>query len=292
MNKEYKNINESNLLKILKRVVPGTTSTEYCKDMGYCNDSDIRKCQDMRKLCIICFEDSEKVIGGIAFPFNMKIDFKLASGTKAKNPIVVYRYGQSDGYMTGIEGKDFNDMLSKLENEPVIKKITEKTQFLIKEKKEAEIASKIEAFKRSDIDILTVRKDKKTGEYEEIDKRLIEIAKEKEKKTGKKIKIVDESEITKTIYLLGIGDEKLINKLELEAKLLNDVDERIMIMIAIGNVKYNENYVGVVAITSIEDDILGRDTEKDRLKNYLLSKYGGIREKREGLQFICKERFQ
>jgi hypothetical protein len=267
---------KNKLVTMLSRVIPGTTSIDNCKHLEYCIDRQIRKCGDIKKLCVMCIEKGN-VIGGIAFPFGLK----LGNDLESKNPIFIYRYGQSDRYITGIEGKGFEDLIEKFEKEPEIKRITERTQFIKDERKEFEDLSKIEAFKRSNATVLIVRRNKQ-GEYEEIDKKLMNVAREKEKETGIKIKIIDENDIVKNVYLLGIDNKELVKKLEIDVESLQNIDDRIFLLVSQGN--YNGKYEGVLAINSIDDDIFGENVEKDRMKEYFMNKY-------EGLTFICMDTF-
>ena len=262
------------MLEKLKRAVPGTTSIESCEGLEYCFTRKIRMCMDIKSVCIRCYERGE-VIGGLAFPFGIKI--------KGKNPIMIYRFGQSERYMTAIEGKGFDDVITKFEKEPIVKEITERTKFIRNEKKEFEDNQKIEAFRRSKADMLVIQKNK-LGEYENIEKRLIEVAKEKERETGVKIRIVDRDEIVKNVYLFGITNEKLVRILEIDAKTMFDADERLFIFVFPG--EFMGNYKGALTIGSLEDDINENDIEKDRLKKWLMEKYG------EGLCFICKEKLE
>lgn len=265
------------ILTMLGRLVPGTTSIDNCRYLGYCVDSQTRKCGDIKKVCIMCLEEGD-VIGGVAFTFGIK----FGSDIDNKKPILVYRFEQSDSYMTAIEGKGFDDLIEKFEKDPKIKEITDRTLFIKNEKKESKELEIIDAFKRSDANILVVRRNKQ-GEYSDLDKKLIDIAKDKEKETGIKIRIIDESEISKHVYLLGIDNKELIDKLEIEAKIICDIDERTFILVNPGN--YKGKYEGVLAINSMEDDIVGNNVEKDRLKEYFMNKYG------RGLTFICTDIF-
>ena len=265
------------MLTMLSRMIPGTTAMDNCKYIEYCMDTQIRKCGDIKNVCITCLEEGN-VIGGVALPFGIK----LGGDFDGKKPLLIYRYGQSDSYMTAIEGKGFDDLIEKFENEPKIKEITERTQFIKDEKKEFEDLAKIEAFKRSDATVLVVGRNKQGG-YEEVDKKLMNIAKEKEKETGIKIRILDRSEIVKNVYLLGIDNKELVKKLEVEAETIQDVDDRIFIMVNRGD--YKGNYVGVLAINSVDDDVIGNNVEKDRWKEYFMNKYG------EGLTYICTDAF-
>lgn len=259
------------ILEKLKRAVPGTTSIESCEKLEYCFTRKIRMCMDIKAVCIRCIERGN-VIGGLTFPFGIKIE--------GKNPIMIYRFGQSDSYMTAIEGKGFDDVISKFEKEPIVKEITERTRFIRNEKKEFEDNQKIEAFKRSKVDVLVVQKNK-LGEYEDIEKKLIEVAKEKEKETGIKIKIIDRAEIVKNVYIFGITNEKLVEKLEIDAETMFDVDGRLLIFVFPG--EFMGKYKGALTIDSLEDDILENNIEKDILKKYFMEKYG------KGLCFIGKE---
>jgi hypothetical protein len=265
------------ILTMLSRVIPGTNAIDNCKYLENCMDMQVRKCGDIKNVCVMCLEEG-KVIGGIAFPFGLK----LGKDFDGKKPILIYRFGQSDNYMTAIEGKCFDDIIEKFEKDPGVKEITERTQFIKNEKKEFEDLATIEAFKRSDATVLVVRRNKQ-GEYEELDKKLIDIAKEKEKETGIKIKIIDGSEISKNAYLLGIDNKELIEKLEIEAEAICGIDERTFILVNPGN--YKGKYEGVLVINSMEDDIVGSNVEKDRLKEYFMNKYG------KGLTFICADVF-
>jgi len=265
------------ILTMLTRAVPGTTEIDNCKYLESCMDAQIRKCGDIKKVCIMCLEEG-KVIGGVAFPLGLKFGGNIDS----KKPILIYRFGQSDSYMTAIEGKGFDDVIEKVERDPGVKKITERTKFINDEKREFEDLAAVEAFKRSDATILVTRRNKQ-GEYEELDKKLIDIAKEKEKETGVKIKIIDKSEIVRNTYLLGIDNKELLEKLEIEAKVICDIDERMFVLVNQGN--YKGKYEGVLAINSVEDDIVGNNVEKDRLKEYFMNKYSG------GLTFICTDIF-
>lgn len=265
------------MLAMLSRAVPGTTSIDNCKLLEYCMDKQVRKCGDMESICIMCIEEGN-IIGGVAFPFGIKFGGYLDD----KKPLMIYRFGQSDSYMTTIEGEGFDDLIKKCEEDPGVKEITERTKFIKKEKKEFEDLETIEAFKRSDATILVTRKNKQ-GEYEELDKKLIKIAEEKEKETGVKIRIIDKSEIVKNVYLLGIENKELVKKLEVETEVIRDIDDRILIMVNRGN--YHGKYVGVLAINSVDDDVIGNNVEKDRWKEYFINKYG------DGLTYICTDVF-
>ena len=74
-----------------------------------------------------------------------------------------------------------------------------------------------------------------------------------------------------------------MEKLEIEAKVICDIDERMFVLVNQGN--YKGKYEGVLAINSVEDDIVGNNVEKDRLKEYFMNKYSG------GLTFICTDIF-
>ena len=263
------------LLEKLKRAVPGTTSIDSCEKLDYCFTRQIRMCGNIKNVCIRCYEKGD-IIGGLGFPFGINI------GKKGKNPIMIFRFGQSDSYMTGIEGNGFDDLIEKFEKEPVVKEITERTKFIRDEKKEFEYNQKIDAFKRSKAEILVVHRNK-LGEYEDIDKKLMEIAKEKEKETGVKIRIIDNDEIVKNVYLLGIENERLVEKLEMEANEMMDTDERLFIFVFPGELM--GKYKGVLAINSLEDDILENNVEKDRLKEYFMQKYS------EELCFVGKDAY-
>lgn len=264
------------IITLLSRAIPGTTSIDNCKYLEYCMKRQIRKCGDIKEVCIMCLEKGN-VIGGIAFPFGLKLGKDLES----KKPIFIYRFGQSDSYITGIEGKGFEDLIEKFEKEPEIKRITERTQFIKDERKEFEDLSNIEAFKRSNATVLVVRRNKQ-GEYEEIDKKLMNIAREKEKETGIKINIVDGNDIVKSVYLLGIDNKELVKKLEIEVEAMQNVDDRLNLLVSHGD--YIGKYKGILAINSIDDDVIGNNVEKDRMKEYFMNKYGG-------LTFICMETF-
>jgi hypothetical protein len=268
---------EDRIIKMLNRAIPGTGAIDNCKYLEDCMDMQIRKCGDIKKVCIMCLEDGN-VIGGLAFTFGLK----FGKDFNDKKPIIMYRFGQSDNYMTAIEGKGFDDIIKKFEENPAIEEITKRTKFINDEKKESEDLATIEAFKRSDATILVTRRNRQ-GEYEELDKKLIDVAKEKEKETGIKIKIIDRSEISKNVYLLGIDNKELVKELEIEVEAMCEVDERLFILVNPGN--YKGNYEGVLAINSMEDDVVGNNKEKDRLKEYFMNKYGA------GLTFICNDIF-
>lgn len=270
---------KNDVLMLAKRMVPGTADIELCKILEYCTENNVRYCGDIKTLCITCREGEggyRKILGGMSFLYGIEVKGK-------KNGIVVHRYGQAEGYATLVEGDGINDILEKFEKDEVIKDITEKTKFIRDEQKEAEDLKKIEAFKMSDANILVTQKNS-NGKYSDLDKRLIEIANEKEKETGNKIKIIDKSEISKTAYIFGIdcidcidSNSSLMKKLELEAKEIMDVDDRISIYIFPGKLpgKCSE-YLGFLAIYSMEDDILGINDEKDRWRKYFTEKYTGI----------------
>jgi hypothetical protein len=250
---------------------------DNCKYIEYCMDTQTRKCGDIKNVCITCLEEGN-VIGGVTLPFGIK----LGGDFDGKKPLLICRYGQSDSYMTAIEGEGFDDLMKKFENEPKIKEITERTQFIKDERKEFEDLAKIEAFKRSNANVLVVGRNKQ-GEYEEVDKKLINVAKDKEKETGIKIRILDRSEIVKNVYLLGIDNKELVKKLEVETEAIQDIDDRIFIIVNRGD--YKGNYVGILAINSIDDDVVGNNVEKDRWKEYFMNKYD------EGLTYICTDVF-
>ena len=67
--------------------------------------------------------------------------------------------------------------------------------------------------------------------------------------------------------------------MEVEADIICGTDDRMFILVNPGN--YNGKYEGVLAINSIDDDIIGNNVEKDRMKEYFMGKYG------KGLTFIC-----
>lgn len=248
---------KDSILEKIKRLIPGTEQIEHCKILETCMDNNFRYCGDIKMLCITC-RGEQGVLGGLSFLFD------------ARNGIVIQRYNEAESYITAIEGKGFDDITEKYENDDVLNEITEKTKFQRDERKEAEDQQKIDSFKRQDVDILLTRRNKKTGEYEDIDKKLIEIAKEKEQKTGKKIKIIDESELEPKIYILGIRSKKVSNKIELEIKSIEEADERIYILIF--NSQQPE-YVSFLVIRSINDDILGNNEEKDRWRDYFIEKF-------------------
>lgn len=268
---------KNSILDMLKRAIPGTTSIDNCEKLANCVEKKIRICGDIKVPCIRCYEEGN-AIGGLAFPFGIDL------GEDVKSPIVIYRYGQADSYATMIKGENFDNIVEKFEKDENIKEITEKTQFIRDEKKEAEKFEKIEAFKRSDANILVTRKNKRTGEYEDLDLELIAIAKEKEEKTGIKIHIVDETELNRTVYLLGVSITSditqkklkiLIKNLEREARTVSDADERIFVHVSSKNdvLITEKQYRVVIAIASIEDDILENDDVKNKMKEYFLNKY-------------------
>ncbi len=253
------------VLALLKRAIPGTTSIDNCEKFTNCMEKEIRICGDIKNLCIRCFDEG-KVIGGLAFPLGINLDL----GRDVKNPIIIYRYGEAESYATAIKGENFDNILEKFEKDEVLKEITEKTKFIRDEQKEIDNLKKIEAFKRSDTNILVTRKNSK-GEYDDLDLKLIEIAKKKEEMTGIKIKIVEETEIDRRVCILGITSKNLIKKLELEAKTICDADDRVFVLVLPGK-KYGK-YDGLLAISSIEDDILGEDSTRIRFMEYFLNKY-------------------
>lgn len=268
---------KNSILDMLKRAIPGTTSIDNCEKLANCMEKKIRICGDIKVPCIRCFGE-ENAIGGLAFPFGIDL------GEDVKSPIVIYRYGQTDSYATMIKGENFDNIVEKFEKDENIKEITEKTKFIRDEQREAENLGKIEAFKRSDANILVTRKNEETGEYPELDLKLIEIAKEKEERTGVKIKIVDETELDRRTCLLGIlttSDIKqkklkiLVKNLEREARTVSDADERIFVHVSSKNdvLIAEKQYRVIIAITSIEDDILEKDDVKNKMKEYFLNKY-------------------
>jgi hypothetical protein len=279
---------KNKLLTISKRLVPGTIDISHCHDLGDCVNNKMRSCNDIKNLCISC-RDNERVIGGISFTFGIG-DIK-----DGENGIVIYRYGQEGDCAKMIEGNGIEDIMGKLEKDEEITDITERTKFIKKERKEADDLEIIEAFKRyvdqSDADFcILVTKKNSGGEYEDLDKELIKIAKEKEEKTGKRIKIVDGSEIDRKVYVLGIYSKEIMEKLILEAKTINDVESRVHIfVIPVAKIpgsktsKHNlPDYVGILAINSIDDDVVGVDDKKDEWKKYFTEKY-------KELQFISTE---
>ena len=273
MGDEQKSKND--VLALLKRSIPGTTNVENCEKLSNCMEKKIRICGDIKVPCIRCLEEGN-VIGGLAFPFGIN----LGLDNNVKNPIVIYRYKQAESYATVIKGENFDDMVEKFEKDENIKDITEKTQFLRDERKEAEKFEKIEAFKRSDANILVVRKNSK-GVYDELDLKLIALAKEKEEKTGIPIKIVEETEIKRKVYILGINSKKVFNKIELEIKSIMDADERITMLLLeskeyVTKEKHTKEYVGILAIDSINDNISGENVEKNRWLHYFTKKYTGL----------------
>lgn len=248
---------KDDMLEKIKRIIPGTEQIGYCKILETCMDKKFRSCGDIKMLCITC-RGVHGVLGGLSFLFD------------AKHGIVIQRYNEAENYINAIEGKGFDDIAEKYEKDDVLNEITESTKLMRDERKEAEDQQKIEAFKRQDVDILITRRNKKTGEYEDIDKKLIEIAKEKEQKTEKKIKIIDESELEPKIYILGIRSKKVLNKIELEIKSIEETDERIYILIFKSK---QPEYAGFLVIRSINDDIVGNNDEKDRWRDYFMEKY-------------------
>lgn len=272
---------KNKVLTMLKRLVPGTINIEPCDDIEYCMENRVRSCGDIKNLCILC-RDNDKIIGGISFLLDIS----------GKNGIIIHRMGQEGGCVKGFEGKGIDDIMKKVEGDKIIKDITERTKFVKDEQKEAEDSKIIENFKKyvdqSDKDgcILLTRKNS-NGEYEDLDKKLIEIAKEKEENTGKKIKIVDKSELDRKIYVFGIGSNELMKKLRLEADIINnsDVDRVYIFVMPImksNKFKDGKEHAGILAINSIDDDILGIDEIKDRWKKYFTEKY-------EGLTFISND---
>lgn len=266
------------VLTLLKRLVPGTTDVRPCKNIEHCMDKRTRPCPDINALCISSYGESGRIIGGISFLFDIIVDNK-------ENGIVLHRYGQAGAYTTLVEGNGINEIMEKLDNDEVIKDITEKTEFVRKEEADAKNFEIIEAFKRQvddkidDTPIILVTRKNKNGEYEELDKELIKIAKEKEEKTGNKIRIVDQSEVITKVYLLGITSKKVVRKIETESRSINDADNRVRIfVIPTRAAKKNEKakYNGILTITSIEDDVIGINNIKDQWKKYFAEKYTGI----------------
>lgn len=273
------------ILAISKRLVPGTIDIGHCSDLEDCTNKKTRSCSDIKNLCITC-RDNERIIGGISFTFD------LSHATEGKNGIVIYRYGQEGSCAKMIEGNGINDIIGKLEKDEVIKDITERTKFIKKEHREAGDLGIIDAFKRyidqsdsqseSGLCILVTKKNS-SGEYEDLDKELIKIAKEKEEKTGNRIKIVDISEIDRKTYMLGICSKEILRKLILEVNAITDVENRMHILvIPISKIpgkipKHNlRNYVGILAINSIDDDVIGVNDKKDEWKKYFTEKYNGL----------------
>ncbi len=266
------------MLSMLSRLVPGTTRIDNCRHLELCIDAQTRKCENIKNICISCIEGGD-IIGGVAFIFDLKLGENLGN----KRPLLIYRFGQSDSYMTAIEGKGFDDLIGKFEKDPEIKRITERTQFIKDEKKEFEDSAKIDAFKRSKADVLIVRRNKQ-GEYEKVDKRLIDIAKEKEKEIGVKIRIIDESEIVRNVYLLGICSKELVERLEVEIDTMDGIDNTMFILVR--RASRDSKYKGVLAINSMKDDVIGNNVEKDRMKKYFMDKYD------KELTFMCADTFQ
>lgn len=251
---------KEHILEKIKRIIPGTEQIEHCKVLETCMDNRFRSCGDIKMLCITCRGECG-VLGGISFLFD------------ARNGIVIQRYNEAESYIKAIVGKGFDDIAEKYEKDDVLNEITKSTKLLRDERKEAEDQQKIDAFKRQDIDILVTRRNKKTGEYQDIDKKLIEIAKEKEQKTGKKIKIIDESELEPKIYILGISSKKVLSKIELEIKSIEEADERIYLLIFKSK---QPEYAGFLVIRSVNDDIIGDNNEKDRWRDYFTEKFSGL----------------
>ena len=278
---------KNRLLVTSKRLVPGTIDIGHCNNIEDCMDNKMRSCGDIKNLCISC-RDNERIIGGISFIFD------LSNTTKdGKNGIVIYRYGQEGSCVKMFEGKGIYDLMGKFEKDEVIKGITERTEFIKKERREAEDSKTIEAFKRyidqSDSCMLVTQKNS-SGEYEDLDKELIKIAKEKEENTGKKIKIIDRTEIDRKTYILGIFSKETMKKLILEAETISDAESRVHIFVmpvskapgSKGSKLNLHDYVGILAINSIEDDAVGVDDKKDEWKKYFTEKY-------KELQFISTD---
>jgi len=274
---------KNKLLTISKRLVPGTIDISHCDDIGDCVGNKMRSCNDIKNLCISC-RDNERVIGGISFTFDI-------GGIKdGKNGIVIYRYGQEGSCAKMIEGNGIEDIMGKLEKDEEITDITERTKFIKKERKEADDLEIIESFKRyvdqseSDFCILVTKKNS-SGEYEALDKELIKIAKEEEEKTGKRIKIVDASELDRKVYVLGICSKEIMQKLVLEAKIIGDIESRVyMFVVPVTKIpgskasKLNlQDCVGILLINSIDDDVVGVDDKKDEWKKYFTEKYKDLR---------------
>lgn len=268
---------EDMLIK-MTRLVPGTVDIAHCQKIEYCMSRHIRNCDDIKNLCISS-RDNERIIGGISFLFGVK---------DGKDGIMIHRYGQAGCYVNLYEGDGFNDVMNKLEKDENIKEITERTKFINDEAKDAENQNTINAFKRyldlpsdKDVCILVTKKDDR-GNYDKLDMELIRLAKEKEK-TGKKIKIIDRSEIYNKFYILGISSKEQVNKLELEANTLMEADDRINIFVfpATKNTwsdksKIKQDCAGIIAINSIDDDVVGKDDRKESLKKYLTDRYSGL----------------
>jgi hypothetical protein len=163
------------------------------------------------------------------------------------------------------------------------------------EKKYAENQKIIEAFKRyinrDDPDdkrnIILVVKKNSNGEYDNLDKKLIQIAREKEESSGIKIKIADQTEVDKKFYIFGISSNKSLKKLELEAGSINDADYSVSILVFRldkKNKKLKSPYkdiVGFLSINSIEDDVTNMNDKKDFWKKHV--------EKFEGVHYISTE---
>ena len=278
---------KNDILATIKRLVPGTISIGNCEEIEYCMNNNMRSCNDMKNLCVSS-RDNERIIGGISFIFG---------GKGGKNSIVIYRYGQAGYYVNLFEGNGFEEIMEKVDKDETIKDITDRTKFIKDEAKDAEDDNIIEAFKRyvdqsdeEDLCILVTKKDN-SGNYNELDNELIKLAKEKEK-TGQKIKIIDESEIDKKVYILGIGSIELIKKLELDGNTMMEADNRIHIFVfpthkntGFNDAKMQNKYAGILTINSVEDDVTGVDDKKDSLKKYFTEKY-------KGLSFISAEIFR
>lgn len=272
------------ILATMTRLVPGTISIVNCEKIEYCMDNKMRYCDDIKNLCVSS-RDNEKIIGGISFML----------GGKVGNGILIYRYGQEGYYANLFEGKGFDEIMEKVEKDENIKEIAERTKFIKDEVKEAECQNTIDAFKRyleqpeedNDCCILVTKKDN-SGNYSRLDQELIKLAKEKEK-SGKKIKIIDESELDKKVYVLGINSKELVKKLELEANTMMEADDRIHIFVFPASMrsesKIQDKYVGILTINSVEDDVIGNDDKKESLKKYFTEKY-------KGLAFISAEIFR
>ena len=269
-NKSDSKKSKNAVLTLAKRLVPGTVNILPCKMIEYCTLNGVSYCGDIKMLCLSCEDDDKKIIGGLSFIFGGVDGIDI---TKGKNGIAIHRYNQAGSYATAIEGNGIDEILEKFEKDETIKEITEKTKFIRDEEKEAEDLKKIEAFKRIDLGVLITKK-KSDGGYEKLEEEFIRIAKQKEKNTGKKIKIIDESEIYNTVYTFCIVSKKLMKKLELDAKRIEDADGRILIQVVhIEKSGIYPNYVGILAISSVEDDVFETNDEKDKWRKYFTENY-------------------
>jgi len=274
---------KNRLLAMSKRLVPGTIDIGHCADIGDCMAKKVRVCNDIKNLCISC-RDNERIIGGISFIFGPS---EMNDG---KNGVVIYRYGQEGSYTKMIEGNGINDIMGKLEKDDVVKDITERTKFIKKERREADDLKIIDSFKRyidqseSDFCILVTKKNS-SGEYEDLDRELIKIAKEKEEKTGKLIRIVDISEIDRKTHMLGICSKEIMRKLILDIETISDAENRMNIFVIPISKKPGSkpskhnlpDYVGILVINSIDDDVIGVNDKKDEWKKYFTEKYKELR---------------